>query len=57
MNKEDLMKFLQDNLKIRIKDESLHSYYATSITHTFQLILDKEVISEDYITIPCCKDD
>ena len=47
MNKEELIKFLKDNLKVRLSFENDWEYKEIGV----KLYLGNEIISSDFITI------
>lgn len=49
MNKEELVEFLKENLKLNINEET--EMYSGTVSIRFQLALCDEVISEDWVTI------
>jgi hypothetical protein len=50
MNKEEMIEYLRENLRIEIKEDV--NYYSQSRSFEFKLILENEVISSDSIYLP-----
>lgn len=48
LTKEELIKFLKENLKLSV-ETSGPGYYSSSVSHTLRLMLGDEVISETYL--------
>jgi len=49
LDREELIKFLKENLKIKVESNNSTNYYTNSVCHTIHLVLGDEVISTDYI--------
>ena len=49
MNREELIKFLKENLSIRLEKD--RDYYGNNITITVYLSLGKEQIDSDHISV------